>query len=319
MEASESQSRQLAEDNQFAVYTVGRQTRGRNKAQRQGHNHPQRQRQNQDKPKAKQCTRCGIKGHSGDDCRSRGVTSHKCGLLGHFASVCRTKDPYGGQTDVNSQRGRQFNSETPRRNPVRYLNEHTSEPLSDSRQVMDSDSDDVYTDEYAFALQDSADTSSVTINGITVGVIIDSGASCNIISSAVANQLGDTGSTFHKCRRLIHPYESPPIECKEYLTANVAINGIKPVSADFLVVPGTAPPLLGKATAQQLGILKVGINHVSHESSSSDKLFAKYPGLCEGIGCLKDTEVMLHIDKSVPPFASKTQSHPVPHAGHARP
>ena len=94
MEASESQSRQIAEDNQFAVYTVGRQTRGRNKAQRQGHNHPQRQRQNQDKPKAKQCTRCGIKGHSGDDCRcSRGVTCHKCGLLGHFASVCRTKTP----------------------------------------------------------------------------------------------------------------------------------------------------------------------------------------------------------------------------------
>ena len=75
MEASESQSRQIAEDNQFAVYTVGRQTRGRNKAQRQGHNHPQRQRQNQGKPRAKQCTRCEIKGHSGDDCRcSRGVT-----------------------------------------------------------------------------------------------------------------------------------------------------------------------------------------------------------------------------------------------------
>ena len=168
-----------------------------------------------------------------------------------------------------------------------------------------SDSDDVYTDEHAFALQDSADTSPVTINGITVGVIIDSGASCNIINSAVSNQLRDTGSTFHTCRRLIHPYESPPIECKEYLTANIAINGVKPVSADFLVVPGTAPPLLGKATAQQLGILKVGINHVSHEPSSPDNLFAKYPGLCEGISCLKDTEVMLHIDKSVPPVASK--------------
>ena len=138
MEASESPSRQIAEDNPFTVYTVGRQTRGRNKAQPQGHNHSQRQRQNQYKPKAKQCTRCGIKGHSSDGCRcSSGVTSHKCGLLGHFASVCRTKNPHGGQTDVNSQGGRQFNSETPRRNPVRYLNEHTSEPLRDSRQVIE--------------------------------------------------------------------------------------------------------------------------------------------------------------------------------------
>lgn len=144
--------------------------------------------------------------------------------------------------------------------------------MRDSRQNFDSDSDEVYTDEYAFALQDSADTSPVTINGITVGVIIDSGASCNIINSAVANQVRDIGSTFNKCRRLIHPYESPPLACKEYLTANVGIHGVKPVSADFLVVPGTAPPLLGKATAQHLGILKVGVNHVSqsNEPSSPD-------------------------------------------------
>ena len=169
------------------------------------------------------------------------------------------------------------NSETPHRNSVRYLNKHTSEPLCDSRQVINSGSDDVYTDEYAFALQDSADTSPVTINGITVGVIIHSGASCNIINSAVANQLRDTGSTFYKCRHLIHPFESPPID----LTANVAINGVKPVSADFLLVPGTAATLLGKATVQHPGILKAGINHVSqcNGPSSPDKLFDKYPGL----------------------------------------
>ena len=50
----------------------------------------------------------------------------------------------------------------------------------------------------------------------------------------------------------------------------------------------------------------MGINHVSHEPSSPDKC----PGLCEGIGCLKDTEVMLHIEKSVPPVASKHSRSP---------
>ena len=65
--------------------------------------------------------------------------------------------------------------------------------------------------------------------------------------------------------------------------------------------------LLGKATVQHLGILKAGVNHVSqsNEPLSPDKFFAKYPGLCKGIGCLKDTEVKLHIDKSIPPVASK--------------
>ena len=80
-----------------------------------------------------------IKGHSADDCRcSRGVTCHKCGLVGHFASVCRTKNPQAKgdkpmliyHVDVNS----------------------TMKLLAGtlSRQDFDSDSDEIYTDEYAF-------------------------------------------------------------------------------------------------------------------------------------------------------------------------
>lgn len=163
MEASESQSRQIAEDNQFAVYAVGRQNRGRTQPEHQRH---------QAKPTAKQCTRCGFKGHAANDCRcSRGVTCHKCGLVRHFVSFCHTKNPRGGETYVNSPCGRLLNNKTPCRNTVRYVNKHTSQPLRDSHQDFDSDSDKVYTDEYAFALQDSADISPVTINGITVGVI----------------------------------------------------------------------------------------------------------------------------------------------------
>lgn len=77
------------------------------------------------------------------------------------------------------------------------------------------------------------------------------------------NQLSDNGSLFHNCRHLIHTYKSHPIKCKEYLTVDVAINGVKTISADFLVVPSTAPTLLRKTTAQCLGILKLGISHVS--------------------------------------------------------
>ena len=49
------------------------------------------------------------------------------------------------------------------------------------------------------------------------------------------------------------------------------------------------------------------MNHVSQSSSSPspDDFLAKYPGLCEGIGCLKVAEVTLHINKSVPPVALK--------------
>lgn len=278
IEASQSQSRQIAEDNQSTkVYTVGRQPRRGKRNQVAG--------SSQLKSTEKQCSRCGIKGHSSDNCRcSRTVTCYNCGVTGHFALMCRSKTQRGVRTNANSQPKQDFRKRKSRKNPVRYVNEQVQQPLRDSRQPSDSDSDDAYTDEYAYALQDNEDTSPIVINGLPVGVIIDSGASCNIVNSTVASQLRDSGSSFQKCRRLIHPYESPPIVCTEYLTADVSTNGVNPVSADFLVVPGSAPSLLGKATATKLGILKIGINHVSQSSApSADELLAKYPGLCEGI------------------------------------
>ena len=42
----------------------------------------------------------------------------------------------------------------------------------------------------------------------------------------------------------------------------------------------------------------------------SKKLFSKYPGISDGIGCLKNTQVTLHIDKTVPPAAHKHDQTP---------
>ena len=225
--------------------------------------------------------------------------------------MCRSKTPQGGQTNLDSQRGRHFDKGNvkgkSRGNHVRYVEEQTFPPSRDTFRSPDSDSDDAYTHEYAFAVQRNASTFPVEISGLPVGVMIDSGASCNIVNSAMADQLRDIGSRFQKCQRFIHPYRSPPIECKECLTAEISVSGVQPVSADFLVVPGSAPSLLSRITAEKLGILKVGVNHVSQSSLSPslDDFLAKYPGLCEGIGCLKNAEVTLHIDKSVPPVALK--------------
>ena len=128
------------------------------------------------------------------------MTCFKCGKPEHFASMCRSKTPQGGQTNLDSQRGRHFDKGNvkgkSRGNRVRYVDEQTLPPLRDIFRSPDSDSDDAYTDEYAFAVQRNASTFPVEINGLSVGVIIDSGASCNIVNSAVADQLRDIGSRF---------------------------------------------------------------------------------------------------------------------------
>ena len=75
--------------------------------------------------------------------------------------------------------------------------------------------------------------------------------------------------------------------------------------AKFLLVPGNAPPLLGRATAGQLGILKVGINYVTHQQLTIDKMLRQHPGIAKGIGCLKYVQVIVHIIISVTPVARK--------------
>ena len=58
---------------------------------------------------------------------------------------------------------------------------------------------------------------------------------------------------------------------------------------------------MGKSTAEELGVLKIMINALSN-----DELFSAYPNVVnKKLGKLKDCEVKLHIDRTVPPVANK--------------
>ena len=115
---------------------------------------------------------------------------------------------------------------------------------------------------------------------------------------------------FNDCRRLIHPYGSSPILCHQLVSAPIQVDGRE---ADFLVVPGNSPPLLGKETAERLGIVSIGVKHLSNNPPmlESKKLFSKYPGMSDGIGCLKNTQVTLYIDKTIPPVVHKHDRTPL--------
>ena len=304
MEASESQSRQISSDNNYtSVYSVKQTGSGQSKGRNQ-HNNESFSRPKKSQTSSTQCSRCGIKGHASHECRcSRNVTCHKCHKVGHFASVCRSKS-----TADRKQHGSSFDSRDSRRFPGRksnvcYVGEVAEEALRDTN--ASADDDDSYTDEYAYAL-DGCCNIPVLINGVGVDIVIDSGASCNTINTVIAKQLKEIGTPFNDCRRLIHPYGSSPIPCHQLVSAPIQVEGREPIQADFLVVPGNSPPLLGKETAERLGVLSIGVKHLSNTPQlESTKLYAKYPGISDGIGCLKNTQVTLHIDKTVPPVARK--------------
>jgi hypothetical protein len=153
--------------------------------------------------------------------------------------------------------------------------------------------------DYAYVINPADGKLTLLLDDQPVDMIIDSGASCNIINSNVAQKLRRQGLELTACSRKIYPYGSAPLTAKQSVHASVQIAGKPSVNAEFLIIPGSAPPILGKATAEALGILKIGVHHLQHD------ILDRYPGIADGIGKLKDFEVPLHIDKSIPPVARK--------------
>lgn len=67
---------------------------------------------------------------------------------------------------------------------------------------------------------------------------------------------------------------------------------------EFYVLNGKGPALLGKNTAMNLRVLKLGVNSVQ-----SFDIVREYPKCFQGIGKLKNFKLKLQIDQDVKPVA----------------
>ena len=108
------------------------------------------------------CYRCGRPGHLGKDpnCPARGQSCGKCGLEGHFQERCKTKHKREGGKGKTKRH--------------RY-------PKGGSANMVDTQ-DDEDDSEYAFNVGDKKQEKiEFIIGGCKLSMIIDSGASTNII------------------------------------------------------------------------------------------------------------------------------------------
>nr|XP_058962028.1 uncharacterized protein K02A2.6-like [Pocillopora verrucosa] len=229
-------------------------------------------------------------------CPALNKTCNKCGFTGHLAVCCKTKNPKRPPSG--------------RHNP-NVNGAYQVEEGSDQR------------DAYAFAVNDGNKTSGIIhlkVGGVELkDVLIDSGASCNLVNKATWESLKQQGvkCTSQKCSKKLFAYgQTEPIEVLGTFEAEIYCeDSAKSCLDEFTVVKGPGKTLLGKYTAEKLNVLRVGPPStplactITSEGDAGDVL-KDFADIFQGVGKLKDFQLKLHINKNVKPVAQPVRRLP---------
>ena len=143
-------------------------------------------------------------------------------------------------------------------------------------------------------------------------VLIDSGASCNVIGYETWSNLKKKNincQSTKSAKKLFAYSQKEPIEVAGTFVAEIVCEASGEKSVDeFTVIKGAGKLLLGKSTAEKLKVLHVGplnglqVCSIATEGSDMD-IRQEYADLFVGVGKLKNYQLKLHINKDVKPVA----------------
>jgi len=182
-------------------------------------------------------------------------------------------------------------------NMIDSTNSHVNNAVEQS-----SDSEDDEGSTYAFKVGANTPTFPVTVNGTMLNVIIDSGASVNILDTPNFNKLYPK-PLLSPSKTKVYPFQSNhPLTTKgEFITTITA--GDNKTTGKFIVINGNGGTLLSRKTAEQLNILRIGppqtINSISNSPQPSTDTFQN---VFKGLGKMRDIQIKLHIDSKIPPI-----------------
>ena len=216
------------------------------------------------------CWRCDKTGHMAKDCKvSRNHTCSKCGKRGHMEVCCHTKQDKHGKGRGKSGR---------KREGVRTIGDQPDQGDVEGSEVS---KDDGF---YVFSASDGeSNTLPLMIESEPVKVIIDSGATCNLMSEQVFDKVSKGKLELLETDRKVYAYASQqPLKLSGKCMLNICVpNTQTSLKAEFFVMPGTADTLLGRSSSEELGVLKVGVSvYACQLKDVTDKkaaLKAKYP------------------------------------------
>ncbi|KAA0709172.1 hypothetical protein E1301_Tti017617 [Triplophysa tibetana] len=162
--------------------------------------------------------------------------------------------------------------------------------------------------EYAFVIQDKNmdDRLNVCLGNVYLKMLVDSGATSNIIDESTWEKLKSSNIKCHsyipETERKLFSYSSDqPLPIKGAFKCETRIDN-RTVYAEFIVIKGNGEPLLGRDTAMKLGVLKIGTN-IAAVMDLKQSLRSQYPEVFQGVGKLKTKQISLYIDPKVKPVA----------------
>ena len=242
LELSETQAKEVESD-KATVNTV----KHKSKYETYSRKGKGRRREKQSQPRAEshkesrksngssKCRNCGGAYPHNDSCPVRNKKCISCGKLDHFAKVCRTVPP----------------------GSVKRVTEE----------------DDTDEEDFVYAVGEKKQPMCrLTIDGEYVELMLDSGASVNLIDEVTYRRVyKGKAKTLAPAKRRVFSYGSPtPLPLLGTIHAKITAKS-NSTSATLHIVKGSSGNLLGYDTAQRLGLLKI-VNQVGIDKTSPQSL-----------------------------------------------
>ena len=199
------------------------------------------------------------------------------------------------------------------------MNQLTKNQMADDD---DAGSDDFYM--FSAGATDEENTLELTIEDKLINTVIDSGASCNLMSEEVCNFVTGGRVKLLECTKKVYAYASvEPLQLKGKCILSVGVPQIhQSLSAEFYIICSKATTLLGCQTSELLGMLRVGLSinsckiksdgpqEIPKHADRKAALKAKFPKVFQGLGKLKEYQLKFHIGQDIHPVAQPVRRIP---------